>query len=435
MSIKVALLKNTLFNLLGYLYLLLASFFSITILLNNLGRDMFGVYLFLSSFVPFVSVFDFGISLASIRELSLPSTPRSEKVKVWQTSLAIYVFISFVLVIFVSLLLLYLFRSMPLLTNSGIKDVYPIIFSIAVTIFINHINNILLSIPQANQRFDIFNSKTFLVGTANTLLTSLLTYYTQNISTVFFLQFAFHLLTFLFVLNYALKNYTYSELLPGYHRSTGKKLLAYGLKNFVGTLAGQVEAQISKFFLGFLSTAQAISSFSIPQNIVTKGAGVVSQFAQAFFPLSASLLEKDRIVKLKKLYIGLQVIILSGGVLSVFCAYYFGEEFLLWWLKDQVIVSTAYPALKVLSFYFLLLSLTPIPTALVQGLGKPQIPSFFAILTLVLEASFMFFLIPKYQTLGAAYALLGSLVITVPTFLLATKVIFGNYIKKILSPV
>lgn len=418
MSIKQALFKNTFFNLLGYFYLLLASFFSISILLGNLGRDLFGTYLFLASFVPFVSVFDFGISLASIRELSLPGVPRSDKVKVWQTSLAIYIFLSLILVSLVSVFLLYLFRSMPLLVNSGVNDVYPIIICIAITIFVNHINNIFLSIPQANQRFDVFNSKTFLVGTANTLLSAAVTYRTDNLSILFLVQLTFHLITFIYIFNYSLKHFSAKELLPSYHKVTGTRLLTYGIKNFIGTLAGQVEAQVSKFFLGFYSTAQAISAFNIPQSIIMKAAGVVSQLAQAFFPLSTSLLEKDRIQKLQKLYIGLQLLIFTSGSLAVFLTFNYGYLFLSWWLKDGVVVSVAYPVLQIMSFYFVLISLTPLPTALVQGMNRPQIASFFAVLTVVLEIAFMFYFVPTYHEIGAAYSFLYSVLITVPLFLI-----------------
>lgn len=435
MSLKKILFKNTLFNLFGYFYLLLVSFFSISIFLQNLGRELFGIYLFLASFVPMASIFDFGVSLATIRELSLPQNSHQEKIKVWQTALSIFISQGFLLLVVFASLLTYLFSTMPLLGGLDPSNIMPVIILISLTILINHVNSIFLSVPQAYQRFDIFNSKTFLVGTANTILSALLTFYTHNLSYLFLLQFIFHLITFIFILFYTKSIFGWGDLVPKYHRQLAKSLMNYGLRNFIGTLSNQVEAQASKFFLGFLSTAQSITAFSIPQNIIMKGAGIVSQFAQAFFPLSASLLEKDRILKLKKLYLGLQYLIFFGGVLAVIGAYYFGKSFLIWWLHDPIVVNAAYPVLQVMSFYFVLIALTPLPTALVQGLGKPQVASFFGVLTTVLEICSMIILIPLYKELGAAYSLLASLIITVPSFLLVSWIMLLNKIRRTQSPV
>lgn len=418
MSIKKTLLKNTAFNLFGYIYLLATSFFSISIFLNNLGRDLFGVYIFLASFVPIASVFDLGVSIALIRDLAREGTAPTEKKKIWQTGLFIFLLQSLLLGIVFFGLVYFLFYRLPLLRGLfGSANVFKISFILGLTIFINHINNALLSIPQAFQRFDVYNSKTYLVGTANTLLSAWLTYYTKDLSYIFLIQLFFHIVTFFYALNFGKRQIGEKILTPVYDKIIGSKLINFGVKNFIGTLAGQIEAQISKFFLGFLSSAQSITAFNIPQSIFMKGAGVVSQVAQAFFPLSASLLEKDRIGKLKKLYVSLQLLILISGILVVGLVFNFGEVFLTFWLKDTVIVSASLPVLKILSYYFVLVALTPLPTALSQGLGKPQVASFFAVLTMSIEAVLLFVLVPKYHEQGAAYSFLLSSVITVPTFI------------------
>ncbi len=421
MSLKKSLIKNTGYNLLGYLYLLLASFFSVSILLHNLGRDVFGLYILLVSFISIAAVFDLGLSSAVVRKLSLPQTTREEKVKTWKTAFAIYLSIALSLFVGVIVLLLVLSAKMSIFTFLDTNTLNWSIAFLAIIIFINHINNHFLSLPQAEQRFDIFNSKTLLVGSANTLISAFVSGYYPNVAILFGVQLIFHLLTFIYMILYALKLYPGNAFTPAYDSQTGKELFSFGLRNFIGTLAGQVESQFSNFMLGAMVSARAITSFNIPQSIVTKGAGVVSQFAQAFFPLSASLLEKDRIKKLKSLVLGVESITLLGGVLAVILSFTVGHSFLSWWLKDAVVVETAFPILKVLSFYFLLVSLTPVPTALLQGLDKPQIPSFFAVLTVVFEIFFAWILIPIFGPLGAAYAFLLSVIISIPPFLITTS--------------
>lgn len=420
MSIKKSLIKNTGFNLAGYFYLLVASFFSVSVLLRNLGRDVFGVYIFLVSFIALSAVFDFGISNAVVRKLSLPQTSREEKVKTWKTSFAIFIALALILFVISLILLSYLSRTMPIFAHVDIFTVNLAILILSVIIFINHLNNHFLNLPQAEQRFDIFNSKTLFVGSANTIVSAIVSGFYPNIAAIYFCQLIFHILTTLFMLRYSLRFFSGADFFPYYDKDMAKELFSFGLKNFVGTLTGQVENQFSNFILGAMVSAKAITSFSIPQSIVAKGAGVVSQFAQAFFPLSASLLTKDRIKKLKMLVIGVEGLTFVAGLVAVVLAHTIGFQFLTWWLKDTVVVATAYPVLKILSFYFVLVSLTPIPTALLQGLNKPQIPSFFGALTVAIEIALSLFLVPSYGVIGIAYAFLTSVCITVPLLLIVT---------------
>ena len=430
MSIKRTLIKNTGFNLAGYFYLLIASFFSISILLNNLGRDVLGVYIFLMSFISLAAVFDFGISNAVVRKLSLPHTTREERVKTWKTSFAIFIFLALILFCVILGLLVFLTRTMPIFSHIDHTTINATILILSFIVFINHLNTHFLTLPQAEQRFDIFNSKTLLVGTANTVISAIISGFYPSISIIFFVQLIFHLLTFCFMIAYSSKIFPGRDFGPGYDRGTGRELFSFGLRNFIATLSGQVENQFSNFILGAMISARAVTSFSIPQSIVAKGAGVVSQFAQAFFPLSTSLLEKDRIQKLKKLVLGVEVLTLSGGVLAVFLSFTIGQQFLQWWLKDAIVVQMAFPILKILSFYFLLVSLTPVPTVLLQGLNKPQIPSFFGALTVTLEIIFSLLLIPM-GAIGVAYAFLASVSITVPLILIVTWKQLEKEIRKL----
>lgn len=419
MSLKRSLIKNTGFNLAGYFYLLVASFFSVSIILNNLGRDVFGVYIFLVAFISLSAVLDFGISTAVVRKFSIPDTPPDERTIVWKTSFAIFVGLALILSVSVFFILHYLSNTMPLFSYLDRNTIDWTIIALTIIVFINHINTHLLSLPQAEKRFDIFNSKTLIVGTGNTIVSAVISGIYPSVSIIFLTQLIFHFLTFIFMVFYSFRRFPNKAFTPEYNKATGRELFSFGLRNFVATLAGQIENQFSNFILGAMVSARAITAFSIPQSIVAKGAGVVSQFAQVFFPFSTSLLHRDRIHKLKRLVLGVEALTLLGGILAVILSYTIGYPFLMWWLKDPVVVDAAFPVLKILSFYFVLVSLTPVPTVLLQSLNKPQIPSFFGALTVTLEIIFSLFLI-SYGPIGVAYAFLASVCITVPSVLIVT---------------
>jgi O-antigen/teichoic acid export membrane protein len=433
MSITKSLIKNTGFNLGSYLLLLLASFFSISVLLNNLGRETFGIYIFLTSFVPLAAVFDFGISTAVVRRLSLPDISPKEKIITWKTSFSLFLLIAGLLSLVVMGILIYLTHTLPLFQSVDRTTLNWVVGLITVTVFINHINTHFLSLPQAEQRFDIFNSKTVIVGLANTVFSALLSGIYPNLAAILLLQLCSHILTFFYMASYSLKIFSGRNFLPGYERHEGKNLISFGLRNFIGTLASQIEAQFSKYALGIMVSAEAITAYSIPQNIVSKGAAIVSQIAQVIFPLGTSLLKKERIRKLGKTVLIIQILTLLGGVLAVVLSFTIGKEFLLWWLKDTIVVEAAFPVLKVLSFYFVLTALTPIPSVLLQSLNKPQIPSLFAVFTVSVEIIAILLLTPRYQALGVAYGVLIASIITVPPLLLVTWRVFHREMKLIES--
>ncbi len=434
MGIKKTLIKNSFFNLGSYAYLLLMAFFSIPIILNSLGSDLFGVYVLLSSIVPLVSALDFGLGNAVVRELSLPDFRKEDYVATWRTSFWLFavigIFLSLAVFGFLSLIPNYwsIFRliNAPTLTNLS--------YIIGVTVLFNHLNAHLLNLPQARQQFEIFNLKTLFVGSGNTIVTAIASTMTKNVADLFLIQFIFHLLTFIFLVIYAKRIFSGWDFFPSLKKKTAARLIIFGLKNFATALSGQFEAQASKYIIGANASALAITAFSIPQNIMLKAAGVISQVATAIFPTGTSLLTKDRMPKLTKLILLIEGLTLVFGLAGIIGIFTFGNQFLLWWLKNPAVVVLATPVLQILSFYLLLIALTPVPTVILIGMNHPQVPSFFAVLTVALEIVLLFVLVPSLQAVGAAYAAVGSAAITVPPMLVVFWYLYRKQFKKIQFP-
>jgi O-antigen/teichoic acid export membrane protein len=432
MSLKKTLLKNTSYNVASYIVLLLASFFSVPIILSNLGKEGYGVLVLITSIAPLMSVLDLGLSSAVVRFMSLPDTNYKERIKIWQTSFFLFtIFASFVSVI--SLIGFFTFIKLwPALSSIDNFSFVYIAIIISITLFINHINIHFMTLPQANQRFDIYNTRTILVGISNTLGSALLSYIYPNLIAILLFQLFFHLLALISLFFYVYGEFKL-DFLPKFHLKTAKILLNFGLKNFLGKVANQSESQFSKYSLGSLLSASSVAVFGIPQKLVIYAAGGFSQLTLAFFPMSASLLKKERIGKLLKLIILLQGSALITGTLGVVAIYWVGFDFLLWWLKDPQLVISAFPVFKILSWFFFLTILTPIPSSVLDSINSPQTPSFFAILTAVITITLIFLLTPDYGVLGPAYAAVASSSITVPSFLIVFVVKFSKFYQKTTS--
>ena len=435
MSIKKTLLKNTSFNLIGYVYLTIAAFISIPILLRNFGQELYGVYLLFSGIIPLMVAIDFGLSQATTRYLSLPKNSDKKRSVIWQTSFTLF-FLVGLLIAAISFISFYFFASKSSVFSSLPSFQFlPLSIAISLILLFNHLNISLMTLIQSNQRFDIYNLRVLIVGTGNTLLTAFISTFTTNLVTIFFFLFSCHFITFLIFLRYACRHFSFS--LPKFilDKVYSKKLFSFGLRQFVGNLASQINIQVSKYILGLSLAVKIVPVFSIPQNVMVKGTGVISQLTLAFFPLSASLVTKEKIKKLSRLVTGLQFSILFIGILQVLFIYTLGDDVLHLWLNNPNFVIQAYPILKVLSWYFLLTTITPIPTSVLDSINLPQVPSFFAVLTAILTLGSMLYLVPSFGALGAAYAYVFASAITVPLFLFVFCRAFSKYIKKTLSSV
>ena len=188
MSIKKTLLKNSSINLLGYCYLLVLSFFSVPIFLKSLGTNLFGVYLIYAGMVPLVSTLNLGLTTALVRYLSLPTISKKQKTHYWQTCFWQFIILS-IIVFFISLVL-NIFVISKLNITSFLPRTSMLIssFLISLIIFVNHLNQPLMTLPQVDQKFIFYNLRTLIVGSGNTILSALLSIYYPSLPHIFAFQ-------------------------------------------------------------------------------------------------------------------------------------------------------------------------------------------------------------------------------------------------------
>ena len=415
----------------GYGYLLVLSLFSIPILLKNLGADLFGVYLIYAGMVPLVSTLNLGLTNALIRYLSLPSITKKQSFRYWQTCFYQFVILS-IAVFFISLFVnVFVINKLNITSFVPMASMITTSLLVSLIIFVNHLSQPLQTLPQVDQKFAFYNLRNLIVGSGNTILTALLSIYYPTLPHIFAFQLVLGIITAIIFFKYASNKFA-QNVWPKLHKSNSKQLLNFGFKNFVGNLASQFRNQFSKFALAGMLNPQAVTIFSIPQNIIIKGAGAISQLTLSFFPLSTSLSSKERISKLQKLILAVQALILFLGVVQVYVVFQFGLQLLTLWLSDIQLATQAFSVLKILSIFFVFTSLTPIPTVVLDGINKPHIPSMFAVLSAVLNIILIFMLTPKYGFLGPAYATTISSFIVAPSFLITFSVVFSRYKYKLI---
>lgn len=393
-----SLSRATSWNLAGYTYLIIASFVSTPILLHSLGLVPFGQYALIITTLTLLSAFDLGLPQAVVRAL-VRTRGQFERQQLWATSSLLFIATGVISGI-LAVLIAHNYVTSP--TN------YLLIFSLPLlSNLVSHYS----TLPQSTGHFGYFNAKTFIVGTGNTLLAAYLAWSGQGINSILSVLLLCYLITLFALAFFSLKYFP----LPWTYRpraAVARSLISFGLRNQVGKIAGQIQAQYAKYLLSTVS-ALALSAYSIATGLTQKAAGAISQLASALYPQVASR-------PVRALYYRLQLSLLALALLGVVLYQFLGYPFLNWWLSDSVIVGAVDQVLKVLVWSFVLLIPTPLASTVLDGLGHPGTTSFFAVATTVFEIGFAFLLFPTFHLMAPVYASFLALALTTPLLLYQT---------------
>lgn len=396
-----SLIRATSWNVVGYLYLIMASLIATPFLVHSLGLAMFAQYSLILATLALVSSFNLGLPQAVVRSLSHEHAHPRTRETIWATSSLLFILTGLVAGSIAALAAYYFHVR---------HDALALIFAIGLMAnIVAHYT----TLPHAEGHFGYFNVKTIIVGTGNTLLAAYLAWRGEGITAILSSQLLCYLLTLLplayFSLKYFQQPWRYQPSL-----AVAKSLINFGLKNQAGTLVGQVQAQYGKYLLTFTSPIN-LSAYVIAAGLVQKAAGGVVQVATAIYPSSARVTLSHQFTKL---YYRLQLSLFSFGLLCIFGFRIWGFGFLSWWLGVPEIVSLVYSVLNILVLYLAILILTPLPSTILDGQGRPELTSLFALITTTIEVSVAFILFPRFGYLAPAYAGILALALTTPVLLI-----------------
>lgn len=398
-----SLKRATIWNIAGYLYLIVASLISTPILVHYLGIANFALYGLITATIILVSSLDFGLPQAVVRALSAEHDSFPKRQTIWATSSILFI-ITGILAGLVAV-----FISYQLHVSSSIL---LLVFALAL---MNNLVGHYLTLPHAEGHFGYYNTKTFIVGTANTFVAAYLVFRGFGLQSILVGQLVSYIVTLLTLVYFSLKYFPRPRAgIPS--TTVAKHLLSFGFKNQVGKLIGQVQAQYGKYLLAAISPL-SLSAYVISTGLVQKMTGGVAQVATAVYPASA---RGGDLSKLRRIYYQLQLGLVFAALLGIGLYYRFGHAFLLWWLGSIELASISDSLFKYLVWYFVFLIVSPLASTVLDSRGRPEITSLFAFLTAGIEIALALFLFPQYGLFAPVYASLIALIITTPFLLYIT---------------
>jgi O-antigen/teichoic acid export membrane protein len=417
--------RNITVNFAAQALIFITAFFTTPYILSHLGDTYYGLLIFLSTVVAFISALDFGLSPAYIQLMAEKGSDEHKKNQIFFTTWWLFFAISFLGTILIWLIApILLQKFFPLVQQVGWPAIKGLrIFS--VVMFFGQMAGFLSLYFQAKQQFQLYNLRPLILGVGLPLGTVWLLALQRPIEQIFYLHLVFNLAVFLLLALLVGRRLQWKRenLFSTYYF---RQLFYFAKWKIVGQLCGQIRQKSSRFFLGAYVPLSGLTVFSVPQSIADKYVTLQPNITSPVFAMSASLQGENQEESLKKLYVFsvklVNITLVAGGLFLFF----FSPIFLSLWIGEDF-SAKASGVMQVLLLGMSLSILNGLPTVHLESVGKPAFPAIFSVLIVSLFLIFSFILIPKWGVLGAAWVPLLTYSIQVPIYVFwSTKKIIQN---------
>jgi len=397
------LARNTLFNLAGQAAPLLVGVLCIPATISGLGADRFGILALAWAVLGYFTIFDLGLSRATTKFVA-ETLGRGEHERVprlvWTAALTQALFGllgATVLTLLTPLLVERVLNIPPALLGEARLSFYLLSFSIPVVLVTTSLRGTL----EAAQRFDLVNALRAPANAAVFFLPLIGIWLGWALPGVVGLLVGARVV--MLVLHYALCGHVFAALrgLPRLDPASLRGLLGYGGWVTVSGAVGPILVYLDRFMLGVLVTMGAVAFYSAPYEMVTRLWVFPASLMATVFPAFSALdPEPQRRETLAARSVKFILVLLGPVVVAVLAA---APDMLRLWLGPEF-ASQSTRALQILAVGVLINSLAFVPFALLQAVGRPDLPAKLHILELPLQMLLVWWLVGSFEITGAALA-------------------------------
>jgi O-antigen/teichoic acid export membrane protein len=410
------LLRNILSNFSAQGWLSLISFFATPIIYKNLGAPKYGLLALLGTIPSYLSVLDLGILSSTVKYVSELKAKKKSFSNLLSTSFISYFCLTLILALSIYLLSDILVNKIFNIPSSLQKTALTTIRLVSISFIFLSLTNFFGSILQSIQRFDLFNFKNLLAGTTIPVGTIIILLNKGGLIEVFYLHLIINLLVmsvFYFIVRKQLfKNF----IISSFSFKQFKKILSFGKFKFISNINARIVFQSNQFLIAYFLPIEMVTYYSIPASILQKITSFLPNITTPIFPLASELSSLSLTKKVKSLYkksVKISNLFIIPLIVFIF---FFAKPILATWI-DKDFSNKSYLVLQLLSIAYLMASFPAIIVSIIEGIGRPKIPTIFSSINVVLYLSLVFLLIPRYALIGAAISVLINRLITTPIFI------------------
>jgi len=413
-SLSQKITKNTIFNIIGRIWGVLAILFLIPYIIRYVGTKGYGIWAIAGALVSYFGLLDFGLSEAFVKYISEFYAKKDYmKINKIITSGFIFYFITGVTVMSLfPFFIPFLIKCFHIPTDLY-QEAWLVFLISFFTFVISYILSCFRVIQIGLQRMDITNKILIITFI---LLISL---------TVYFLKSGFGLVgvaissAIALVIGNTINVVVAFKLLPQlrltpllFDKSTFKEIFMFGYKLQIARIATLIHFHLDKILLAYFLNLNFVTYYTVAAQLAFKIREVPSLLVSAIFPATAELKAKEDRGRIMELYLrSIKYVLLAGlsiGGLGILLA----RNFIFLWLGEGYQKSPLTLQILTIGYFF---SVTASPAFFIlSGIGKPRYGMRASILSALSNLLFsigLFFLIGYYGIpLGTAISMcIGSI--------------------------
>jgi len=380
-------------------------------LIKGLGDERFGILTLAWIVIGYFSFFDFGIarSLTKIIAEKIGLNQSEEIPGIFWTSFFLIICISLIATIGLVLLNHYLVYHLFNISKDLQKEVLQAFYILALSIPVVTITAGLRGTLEAYQKFAAISIIRIILGVLTFLVPVLcLIFTTSLVWIVAFLTLTRIIIFFLYLIQ-CFKLVDNLKTKIKFDLSLVKPIIKLSSWMTVSNLAGPLIIYLDRFLIGILISAEAITYYATPYEVMTKLLLIPAAIIGVLFPAFSATYHSDRTFSEKLFNRGVKysfVIIFPIVLLIMF----FTPEGLNIWLGKNFVIESSF-VLRILCVGVLVNSLAHLPFSLLQGIGRPDIVGKLQLFELPVFVSLLFIVTKNYGINGVAIVWLFRIII------------------------
>ncbi|MSQ79217.1 MAG: hypothetical protein EXR21_06030 [Flavobacteriaceae bacterium] len=297
-------IKNSLFNLLGFAVSFLINFFSIPIVIGEIGMHQYGLFAVMFIFIAPLNLANMGFGEATVKFVaehgSLGNFDRASKYirNTLFLNLVVGVVGGLILAFSGTAIAVYSFDS---ISASNIEVMQRCFVWVALGWLTNQLSAVFMAVPAAMQKYRIVATGNLITSLINPILAIVLVkmgYGLEGfVSATFFANAAVYWYWFISSKR-LMKN---QRLYPKYDRETFKESFQFGGWHMLAQIGGLLAAQSEKFILGKYLSVKTLGIYNACLQMETKIYLVVFKLMEVLFPLFSSSSTKSEDKRMRML--------------------------------------------------------------------------------------------------------------------------------------
>ncbi len=398
------LARNTIWNLVGHGAPLLVALFAIPLLIKGLGTARFGVLTLAWAVVGYFSLFDLGLGRALTKLVAekLGAEQAEDIPRLIWTALALMGMLGIIgalVAASISPWLVYNILKIPqALQGETLNAFYLLSLSIPVVISAIGLRGVL----EAHQRFDLTNIVRIPLGIFTFLGPLIVLPFSNSLFPVVAVLVAVRILTCGVFLALCLRQVPALRHNIRPQRNMVRPLISFGSWMTVTNIVGPVMVYMDRFFIGALISVTAVAYYTTPYEVVTKLGLISGALVGVLFPAFSTTLAQDRARTARLFGRGINYIFIVLFPLTLIIVT-MAHEGLSQWLGAEFADNSAF-VLQWLAVGVFVNSLAKVPSALVQGAGRPDLTAKMHLVELPIYLLILWWLLGAYGIKGAAIA-------------------------------